>query len=255
MVRTALLVVLLVLAAAAGTARADARAEARLRMERAAELHRNGKFADALNELTVAYALDPRPEMLYGIGQLHVALGNCAQAILFYERFLSTRPDPLPAAAATEAIETCRRDPDSLKDAPAPEPGSPAEPPPPPAAEPPPAEPPPAGGPTRWYTDKLGGALLGGGVVLGAIAVATYASARSDLDAAEAAPDVQTHDELAGRARDKRTIAAVLGVAGVGLAGAAVTRYVLVRRAGAPAAVGVTPAPGGGGLVTWRVRF
>ncbi|HSK00250.1 MAG TPA: hypothetical protein VK932_03375, partial [Kofleriaceae bacterium] len=107
-----------------------------------------------------------------------------------------------------------------------------------------------------WYADKLGGALLGGGVGLGAIAVAIYASARSDLDAAEAAPDVQTHDELAGRARDKRTIAAVLGVAGVGLAGAAVTHYVLVRRrAGSPAAVGVTPAPGGGGLVTWRVRF
>ncbi|HSK03806.1 MAG TPA: hypothetical protein VK932_21280, partial [Kofleriaceae bacterium] len=132
MVRTALLVVLLVLAAAPGAARADAKAEARLRMERAAELHRDGKFAEALNELTVAYTLDPQPAMLYGIGQLHVALGDCVQAILFYERFLSTRPDPVPAAAASEAIETCRRDPDSLKDAPAPEPAPPAEPPPPP---------------------------------------------------------------------------------------------------------------------------
>lgn len=247
MVRTASLVVLLALAAAPGTARADAKAEAKLRMERAAELHGAGKFAEAMNELAVAYTLDPRPEMLYGIGQLHVALGDCAQAILFYQRFLSTRPDPMPAAAATEAIETCRTDPDSVKAAAA----SGAAPP----AEAPPAEPPPAGGPPRWYTDKIGGVLLGSGVVLGAIAVVTYASARSDLDAAEAAPDAGTHYELVDRAHDKRTIAAVLGVAGIGLAGAAVTRYVLVRRrAGARATVGVAPATGGG-LVTWSARF
>ncbi len=246
MVRTASLVVLLALAAAPGTARADAKAGAKLRMERAAELHRAGNFAAAMNELAVAYTLDPQPEMLYGIGQLHVALGDCSQAILFYERFLSTRPDPVPAAAATEAIETCRTDPDSLKAGAA----SGAA----PLAGSRPDEAP-GDGPTRWYADKAGGALLGGGIVLGAIAVATYASARSDLDAAEAAPDAATHDELADRAGDKRTIAAVIGVAGIGLAGAAITRYVLVsRRAGTRAAVGIAPASGGG-LVTWSARF
>jgi hypothetical protein len=91
--------------------------------------------------------------------------------------------------------------------------------------------------------------------VLGAIAVATYAAARSDLDAAEAAPDAGTYDELVDRAHGKRTVAAVLGVAGVGLAGAAITRYVLVgRRAGARATASIAPAPGGG-LVTWSARF
>ncbi len=253
MTRTAPLLVLLVLfvlvgsAAAPGTARADAKTEAKTHMDRAAALHRNGKFAEALNELTIAYTLDPRPEMLYGIGQLQVQLGNCPQAILFYERFLSTKPEPMPAAAATEAIETCRSAPDSLKTAPADGTAPPAG--------PQPGEPAASGQPARWYADKLGGVLLGGGVVIGAIAVVTYASARSDLEAAESAPDAPTHDELVDRARDKRTIAAVLGVAGIGLAGAAVTRYVLVRRrAGARPAVGVAPARGGG-LVTWSGRF
>ena len=96
--------------------------------------------------------------------------------------------------------------------------------------------------------------LLGGGVVLGAAGVVTYAMARSDLADADAAPDYQHHADLVDSAHSKRTIAAVLGVAGIGLAGAAVVRYVLVRRSSARATVGVAPAAGGG-LVTWGGRF
>ena len=242
MIRLALLLVLLAVAAAPSAARADAKTEAQTRMNRAAELHRAGKFAEALNELTIAYTLDPRPELLYAIGQMHVQLGDCPQAILFYERFLTTNPASVPAAAATEAIETCRSHPDSV----------PRSEPPPPPAEPPP--PPPPEGPAPWYTDKLGVALLGGGVVLGAAGIVTYLAARSNLDDAEDATDYQAHDDLVDRAHSKRLIAAVLGAAGVGLATAGVTRYVLRRRAGARSTVGAAPARGGG-LVTWSGRF
>jgi len=246
MLRKASLLALLTLAAAPGLARADAKAEAQTRLEHATELYKAGKYAEALNELTVAYTLDPRPEMLYAIGQMHVQLGNCPQAILFYERFLSTHPDAVPADAATEAIETCKNKPDALgKPEPTPPAGSNSK------ITPPP---PPPERPAPWYTDKLGVVLLGGGVVLGVAGVATYASARSDLDAAGDAPDYQRHADLVDRAHGKRTIAVVLGVAGAGLAGAAIVRYVLVRRSSARATVGVASAPGGG-LVTWEGRF
>jgi tetratricopeptide (TPR) repeat protein len=249
MTRKALLVVLLALAAAPRAALADAKVEAQTRMEHATELYREGKYSEALNELTIAYTLDPRPDILYAIGQMHVQLGNCPQAILFYERFLSTKPDPVPAAAASEAIETCKHKPEAVEKPPTPtppvQPPTPEKPVTPPAKE---AERP------AWYTDKLGAVLLGGGVVLGAAGIVTYTLARSDLDDAERAPDYQTHADLVDSAHGKRTIAAVLGVAGLGLTGAAVTRYLMVRRAGAQSTVGVAPAQGGG-LVTWSGQF
>ena len=251
MIRLAPLLVLLLLAltGAPGTAHADAKVEAQARMQRATELYQEGKYAEALSELTIAYTLDPRPEMLYAIGQMHVQLGNCPQAILFYERFLTTNPDSVPAAAATEAIETCRQTPDAVsKPEPSPPTGQPQ--PPRPTDQPPR----PTDQPGRWYADKLGGVLLGGGGVLGLVAVLTYASARSDLDEAEAASDYQAHVDLVDGAHSKRTIAAVLGAVALGATGAAVTRYVLVRRAAGSTTVGVAPARGGG-LVTWSGRF
>jgi len=253
MVRAAPPLVLLALlgsAAAPGVARADAKVEAQTRMEHATELYQQGKYADALNELTIAYSLDPRPDILYAIGQMHVQLGNCPQAILFYERFLSTKPDPVPAAAAAEAIETCKSKPDSVtKTEPTPPPPPPGD-----SKPPPPSSQPPSEQHALWYTDKLGAALLGGGVVLGGIGIVTYVSARSDISKSEDAPDYQAHEDLIDRAHGKRTIAAVLGVAGVGLTGAAVARYVLLRRAETNGTVGIAPARGGG-LVTWSGRF
>jgi len=248
MLRRASLLVLLALAAAPGVARADAKVEAQTRFEHATELYREGKYAEALNELTIAYSLDPRPEMLYAIGQMHVQLGNCPQAILFYERFLSTKPDPVPAAAASEAIETCKNKADSIPKA------DPQQPPPPKDPPPPPPPPPQVDQPPAWYTDKLGAVLVGGGVLLGGLGVATYISAWLGIEDAENATDYESHADLVDSAHSKRLIAVVLGGVGVGLAGAGVARYVMVRRAGAHATVGVAPARGGG-LLTWSGRF
>ena len=253
MLRLARLLVLLSLAAAPiaapAVARADrpaptdARSEAQLHLDRATELHRGGQLEEALRELTLAYSLDPRPDLLYAIAQVHVQLGQCPQAVLFYERFLSTSPDAVPAAAAAEAIDVCRNAPGSV----APAPAAPL-----PIAAPPPHHQPERR--ERWYADKLGGALLGAGVVLGAVAVVTYASARSDLDGAEDAADYQAHGDLVDRARGKRMLAVALGAGGAALTGLAIARYVLVRRGPARRGVGLAPASGGG-LVTWSGRF
>src|SRR5687768_4618865 len=90
------------------SALADPKAQAKDHIEKATTFHGEGKFKEALEQLTLAYALDPKPELLYAIGQVHVQLGNCTQAISFYERFLQSKPTAGPAAAAKEAIQTCK---------------------------------------------------------------------------------------------------------------------------------------------------
>src|SRR2546427_8374296 len=87
-------------ALAASPAFADAKVEAKQHVHHATTLYDDGQFADALEELITAYALDPQPEILYAIAQANLRLDRCAQAITFYERFLETKPKPGPAAAA-----------------------------------------------------------------------------------------------------------------------------------------------------------
>jgi tetratricopeptide (TPR) repeat protein len=254
MIRLAWLLVLLAVAAAPAGSRAspprtDAKAQAQLHLDRASALHTEGKLPEVLRELTLAYSLDPKPDLLYAIAQVHVQLGQCEQAILFYERFLSTQPDVVPAAAASEAIEVCRTAPGSVATTAAAPPAE-LQPPPSPQVERGP------GRRDRWYTDKLGGVLLAGGIALGAVAAPLYLSARGDLDDAESAGDYEAHGELVESARGKRGIAVVLAAGGGVLVGAAVVRYLLRRppSSGARAGIGIAPAPGGG-LATWSGRF
>ncbi|MDQ3367731.1 MAG: tetratricopeptide repeat protein [Myxococcota bacterium] len=237
--------------AAPSAARADAKRAAQSHIERATALHGEGNFAAALEELTTAYTLDPRPELLYAIGQVHVQLGNCTQAITFYERFLSTKPAAGPAGAAREAIETCKSAPPTPEPEPAVVAPEPTPEPRAPEPQPPIAEQP--AGPGPWYTDKLGDALVGGGLVLGVASVFFYQGARGKLDDAEAAASYDEHVELVDEAKSKRTLAAGLAVGGVVLVGAGIVRYML-RDKGETSRVAVTPTTSGG-LITWMGQF
>ena len=255
MTRATLALPLLLLAAATPAARADdARTEAQRHVTRATELHGQGKFAEALGELSMAYSLDPQPNFLYAIAQTHVQLGDCEHAILFYRRFLSTRPERLAADAAREAIDVCEHAP-------------PPPPPPPEATPPPPPDPGPVREPTTttpppatvrvvreraWYGDKLGVALVGGGVLLGAGGAVVYAMARSDLDHAESAPTYAGYLDGLDRARGKRLAAGVLAGAGATLVVVGVVR--LARHGERAPDVAIVPTSGGG-LVSWAGRF
>src|SRR5690349_6271689 len=85
-----------------GLASADPKADAQVHIDNASKLHDEGKLAEALQELKDAYVLDPRPELLFAIGQIHVNLGQCSDAITYYERFLGTKPDRDAAAVTRE---------------------------------------------------------------------------------------------------------------------------------------------------------
>ncbi len=249
MLRT-ILALLLVTLAAPTVARADARAEARAHVERATALHAEGELADALTELTIAYSLDPQPALLYAIAQIHVQLGQCPQAITFYQRFLSTRPERPAAAAAREAIDVCEHAPP-----PAPPPPEPEPPPVDVAPRPPPAPPPPivrAPAPAAWYRDAPGWALVGGGVALAVGGGVTYGLARTDLDDAESAPTYADYARAVDRAHSKRLVASLVAGASVALTG--LGAYRLWRHPGETVRVALAPTAGGG-VLSWAGQF
>ena len=208
----------------------------------ATEAHQAGKYDVALTELQTAYSLDAQPDLLYAIGQVHVKLGRCDDAIASYEQFLATNPPAEPAAAATEAIDTCKAQ-LAAAQPPPPEPTPPPEP-----APPPP--PPPEGKP--FYTDVIGGALVGAGVVSLVVGGVMYGSAVSTLDDAEAAPTYGEHERLVDDARGKRNIGLVFGAVGVVALGVGVWRYVSYSSEQSTVAVVPTTT---GGMVSWMGRF
>lgn len=244
-----LLGTLLVGLAIAREARADAKEEAQVHVDTAKTLHAEGKLAEALAELKEAYVLDPRPELLFAIGQIHVGLGQCAEAIVYYERFLGTRPEPDTRAVTEEAIRTCKEQPDSFVK---------PEPPPPPPPDPTPAPRPPPPPPPRppWYSDWIADGLIVGGVASGVAAGLFYRSARADRDRADEVSSFQQYADLIDESKGKRTTAIVLGVAGVGLVAGGVIKWMLrestIRKE--QARYGLAPARGGG-LVTRTWRF
>lgn len=248
---------LLLVVASPTTALADPKAEAKAHIENATAFHAEGKFKEALEQLTLAYALDPRPELLYAIGQVHVQLGNCTQAINFYERFLQTKPAAGPAAAAKEAIETCKTAPPDTPE-PEPEPQQQPDPePPPPDPDPPPMtrvdKDEPAGG-KPFYKDALGMGLVGGGIALGVASVIFYTQMNGALDDAEDAPTFAEHGDLRDEATSKRNLSVGLAIGSAALLGAGVVRFITRDTGERTNKVAVTPT-GDGGLITWMGRF
>ncbi|HEX5063220.1 MAG TPA: hypothetical protein VFV99_27780 [Kofleriaceae bacterium] len=213
--------------------------EAQQHIEKATSLHKAGKYAEALTELQAAYALDAQPDLLYAIGQIYVKLDKCDEAISFYEKFIATQPPADAGNSANEAIETCK-----AKQPP---------PPPPPEPTPPPQPPPPPPQPESkpFYTDKIGTALVGGGVVAIVVGGLLYSSARSTLDDADAAMTYAAHQELVDDAHLKRNISVGVGIVGLAAIGVGVWHYMQYQ---SEQSVAVTPTTSGG-MVTWMGRF
>jgi hypothetical protein len=221
--------------------------EAQKHIAKATEAHQASKFDVALAELEAAFALDPQPDLLYAIGQVHVKLNNCPVAISFYERFLETKPGPEPAAAANEAIKTCRtqleaQPPPVVEPAPAPQP----------EIQPTPVAPPPAAAEPRKF-DAIGTTLVGVGVVSTIVGVVMYSGAISTLDDAEMAPTYQEHESMVDDAHSQRTLAVIFTAAGVAAIGVGAWHYLSFRKS-ETSKVAVVPTTHGG-LISWAGSF
>jgi tetratricopeptide (TPR) repeat protein len=236
------LIAALVMLPLAAHANPKDKAQAQSHIQKATQAHQAGNYDAALMELEAAYALDPQPDLLYAIGQVHVKLDNCQVAISFYERFLESNPGPEPSAAANEAISTCRAQLAAVATVePEPQPQPLQE----PALPPTPARP-------RAF-DPIGTTLVGIGVVSTLVGIVMYSSAISTLDEADAAVSYVEHERLVDDARSQRTYAVVFGAAGVAAIGVGAWHYLRFRKA-EQARVAVTPTPSGG-MITWMGRF
>ncbi len=239
-------------AALASRAGADdtAKTEAKIHIDNASQLHKDGKFQQALDELTIAYSLDPQPGLLYAIGQVHVKLGQCKLAIAFYQRFLATRPDEGPAGAAQEAIATCKQLGDTV-----PQPDKPVDKPVDPATTAPAAAP--VAQPTGpvdnvWYRDTIGDVLVGGGALVAVMGGIVYLSARGKIDDANTAMTYSAQQDLVDNAHSDRVFAIVLAVGGAGLIGAGIYHY--MRHAETAPQIGLAPTQGGA-FASLALRF
>jgi tetratricopeptide (TPR) repeat protein len=208
-----------------------------------------GDYDTAVALYTKAYEIIPHPVLLFDIAQAHRLAGHIEQAEVFYQRFLATGPSGPEAQLARDLLaemQTRRA-------------------PPPPVEPPQPVQPstsasavPPSGNPRRaapWYTDKIGDGLVIGGVAATTVAAIMYASARSDIYAAnEATDDYQRASMLVERAHDRRTISVVFAVGGCSLVVAGILRYRLHDRIVDQPGVDVAVTPLGG-MVTYKARF
>jgi tetratricopeptide (TPR) repeat protein len=136
------------LAIAPATAFAGRKDDAKAHVAKATRAHTDGRFDDARVELEAAYALDPRPDLLYALGQVHAKLGNCVEAKRYFKRFVAGQSDPQIARIVDQAIAACKP-----ATVPEPQPPSPSvseripEPDRPPADRPPEDSSPPSSGP------------------------------------------------------------------------------------------------------------
>jgi tetratricopeptide (TPR) repeat protein len=244
-------------------AAADPKLEAQQHLDHAMALFRDNHFTEALPEVMTAYALDPRPDLLYAIGQIHVRLGDCKDAVTFYERFLATKPNAETAALAREAIAACKTHRASVEPPKVePKPPEPKVEPKPPEPKPPEPQlvpvqlppPPPVHTQPPWYADWLGDGLVVGGAVSGIAGILVYRSATADRDKADALTSYQPYADLIDSAHRKRAYAIGLGVGGVALVAAGVVHLILHDARIEDRAVAVVPARGGG-LVTWTGGF
>jgi tetratricopeptide (TPR) repeat protein len=215
-----------------------AKAEAKRHIDHAAALHAQGKFAQALDELKTAFSLDPRPELLYAMGQIHVSLGKCPQAIMYYRRYLAMNPDPDTAGAAREAIQACASNPPPAATTSASTADDPAA---------------PVASDRAWYRDYVADTMVAGGIAAGLVGIFEYRSAVQDRDRADTATSYQRYVQLVDQAHNERVVAVVVGVAGAALAAAGGLHYVFTRQH-ARQTISFNPGQGGG-IVSWTGRF
>lgn len=244
------------------TAAADPKAQAKEHMAKAAEAHKEGRFADARTELNAAYALDPQPQLLYALGQVYVKLGQCGEAIMFYEQFIDTKPAAAAAESAQQAINACKvaaaqqqqQQQDAQTQQPLEDLDREEAPPNLTTAPPVTAQPVQVDGPRPPYKDPIQLALVGGGAVSLVAGVVLYSSARGLLDDAEAAATYEASSQLVDDAKGKRLLSVVFTVAGAGLVAGGIYYYLRTHRSSERSTVTVIPTTEGG-LVTWSGRF
>jgi hypothetical protein len=196
--------------------------EARARFDAGMEAWHADDYPTAERLLEAAYALEPKPALLYSLGQLARLQGDCREATERFEAFLASEPGPKAAAEARVNLERCAAElaaaPPEPEPAPAPAP-APSPTPPPPQPVPPPPKP-----------DALGISLTVVGSAVAVVGVGLLAGAFSVQQRAEDERGIDRFERGVQAARTQYWTGVGLATAGTAALVGGVVRLVLVKR-------------------------
>lgn len=199
----------------------DARAVAREHFKHGVSLAKQRAYAEALSEFQRAYAAVPHFSVLYNIGQAQIALGQSADAVATLQRYLDEAGTEIDAKRRAEVEQTLAREREKMPP-PVAAPALAAPVPPLTAASssavPPPAALPPATAPAAPPT-----VLQDPGAVPPPMAPPRAQVARRPANAR--ATHARRIRPPKASAADRRTLAYVVGAAGLVLSGGAVAHY------------------------------
>ncbi|MCE9580807.1 MAG: hypothetical protein K8W52_47275 [Deltaproteobacteria bacterium] len=219
-------------AAVAQPTDADARMTAGLDAYNAAD------YPTAIAAFREAYAIDARPAALFAVAQAERMAGDCAGALVDYDRFLASGPSERAAAAARAQRAVC------ATAVPAEPQGS--------VVGAPVASttvitlaPPPAPHRSPWWRDPLSDGLVLGATAAAATGLGFTLAARSAIKDGDNAPTYEAHQAAIDRLGRDRVIAAVAWSSAAVLVGASVWR-IARRPERREASVALVPGPGAG---------
>lgn len=218
-------------------------------LQRGIEFYAQKQYELALVEFRAGFALDPRPDFLFAMAQAERLSGDCPTAVVYYQRFLETHPDPNQAEAARVNLRRCNR---ALESGPG---GRPRESTPAALDEAEQASAPPepiqvpaaalTSGPRRdespWYRDIAGGAMAGGGVAALGVSIGFWVAKGSAEKAASESTNYFDYVDANQRASRDRTVSLVALGVGAALAAGATYRYLTLEGRGGRVRVAITP--------------
>ena len=229
--------------------------EAKQSFDRGIASYKDKDYAEAIEELRTAYALDPQPLILFAWAQAERLYGRCSRATKLYKRFLKSRPSEQQTEAARTAVDRCKGQPDTATGDPeeeTPEKTAAVSTPEPVEEVAPEPEPEPVK--KQRNIDGAGIGMLAGGVVLGAIGTGLLASGQSKAKAAaDGAGSYEEYADDAGQVRKLRISGGVLAGVGGALILAGIVKLIVHARQPRHD-VSFWTAPAGAGVIV-RLRF
>lgn len=248
---------LLAAPAAAGDDATELEERINTHLERAVEFYAEKQYELAIVEFRAAFALDPRPDLLFALAQAERLSGDCPTAVVYYERYLETDPDEEQAEAARVNMNKCERAlesgphgrPETSTDQALDKAEQASEPPPPAPIAPSLAQLAPRAIGTPWYRDTLGDALLVSGIVGLAVGGGFWAASSAAENSAESAVLYEDYVSHIDTARQRRTYAVVGFATGGALVGAALVRFLLRDNGATKELPTIGAAPSDNGVV------
>lgn len=209
-------------------------------LKRGLSFYNERAYERAIVEFKAGYEAEPRREFLFALGQAERLAGDCPSAIVYYRKFLSRSPNKRQAAAAWDNLRRCqralasgpdRRDPAHAMKRLMSDPEQPKT-----KAQPRAQLP--------WYRDKVGGALLAGGVAMVAVGGGFISWAGSAESNASSAVNYSKYASGIETAKSRRNLGMASLATGGALIAGAVYRYV-TRSGSSTERVGVNVDGGG----------